>query len=63
MTLPSQSDIQGRIGNELLEDLFLNVEMKSFAIFDQDMTQIIYENYLGFFGVMEIKVSSQPRAI
>ena len=37
--------------------------MKSFAIFDQDMTQKIYENYLGILGVMEIEVASQPRAI
>ena len=40
-----------------------NMAMKSFAIFDQDMTQKIYENYLGILGVMEIKVASQPRAI
>ena len=36
---------------------------KSFAIFEEDMTQTIYENYLGIFGVMEIYVASQPRAI
>ena len=35
--------------------------MKSFAIFDQDMTQTIYENYLGILGVREIEVASQPR--
>ena len=35
--------------------------MKSFVIFDQDMTQAIYENYLGIFGVREIQVASQPR--
>ena len=35
-------------------ELFLNMAMKSFAIFDQDMTQKIYENYLGILGVMEI---------
>ena len=46
MTLPSQSAIQGRIGMNIGE-LFLNMAMKSFAIFDQDMTQKIYENYLG----------------
>ena len=34
--------------------------MKRFAIFDQDMTQTIYDNYLGILGVMEIKVPSQP---
>ena len=33
-----------------------------FAIFEEDMTQTIYENYLGILGVMEIKVASQPRA-
>ena len=37
--------------------------MEYFAIFEKDMTQKIYENYLGIFGVMEIKVASQPRAI
>ena len=36
--------------------------MKIFAIFDQDMTQTIYENYLGILGVREIYVASQPRA-
>ena len=35
---------------------------KDFDIFEQDMTQTIYENYLGILGVMEIKVASQPRA-
>ena len=28
--------------------------IKFFAIFDEDMTQTIYENYLGIEGVMEI---------
>ena len=28
--------------------------MKSFAIFEEDMTQAIYENYLVILGVMEI---------
>ena len=37
--------------------------MKYFAIFEKDMTQTIYENYLGILGVMEIKFASQPRAI
>ena len=36
--------------------------MKSFAIIDQDMTQKIYENYLGILGMREIFVASQPRA-
>ena len=35
-------------------ELFLNLTMKSFAIFDQDMTQTIYENYLAILGMMEI---------
>ena len=38
----------------IIGELFLNMAMKSFAVFDQDMTQTIYENYLGIFGVMEI---------
>ena len=37
--------------------------MKGFSIFDQDMTQTIYENYLVIFGVRKIAVASQPRAI
>ena len=53
MTLPSQSAIQGRIGNGILGIIF-NIAMKSFAIFDQDMTQKIYEDYLGILGVREI---------
>ena len=32
-----------------------------FAIFEEDMTQTIYENYLGIFGWTEILVASQPR--
>ena len=35
-------------------ELFLNMAMKSLAIFEQDMTQTIYENYLGILGVREI---------
>ena len=36
--------------------------MKYFAIFEKDMIETIFENYLGILGVMEIKVASQPRA-
>ena len=36
--------------------------MKSFAKFDEDMTQTIYDNYLGILGAREIQVASQPRA-
>ena len=36
--------------------------MKYFAKFEEDMTQTIYENYLGILGVTEIQVASQPRA-
>jgi hypothetical protein len=35
---------------------------KGFDIFVEDMTQKIYENYLGIFGMMEMWVASQPRA-
>ena len=42
------------MGKELLEVYFLNMAKKSFAIFDEDRTQKIYENYLGILGVMEI---------
>ena len=37
------------------------MERKIFVIFDEDMTQTFYENYLGILGVMEISVASQPR--
>ena len=33
--------------------------MKFFAIFDQDMTQTIYGNYLGILGVMEMERSRE----
>ena len=35
---------------------------KGFAIFEGDMTQTIYENYLGIFGMIEMWVASQPKA-
>ena len=35
--------------------------MNYFAIFEKDMTQTIYENYLGILGVVEIWVASQSR--
>ena len=44
----------GQKGGMITRELFLNMAMKRFAIFDQDMTQIIYENYLGILGVREI---------
>ena len=37
--------------------------MKYFAIFEEDMTQTIFENYFGILGVMEMLAASQPRAI
>ena len=36
--------------------------MKSFSMFEEDMTQIIYENYLGIFRMAERWVASRPRA-
>ena len=36
--------------------------MKYFAIFEEDMTQKIYENYLRILGVTEMWVASEPRA-
>ena len=36
--------------------------MKYFSILEKDTTLKIYDNYLGIWGVMEIKVASQPRA-
>ena len=35
---------------------------KDFDISEEDMTQTIYENYLGIFRMVEIWVASQPRA-
>jgi hypothetical protein len=35
---------------------------KDFDISKKDMTQTIYENYLGIFRVTEIWVASQPRS-
>jgi len=35
---------------------------KYFDISGEDMIQIIYGNYLGIFGMMEMWVASQPRA-
>ena len=44
----------GQNRKRIIGELFLNMAMKSFAIFDEDMTQTIYDNYLGILGVMEI---------
>ena len=35
---------------------------KDFDISEEDMTQTIYENYFGIFGMMEMWVASQPKA-
>ena len=35
-------------------EIFLNMAMKSFAIFEEDMTQTIYGNYLVILGVTEM---------
>ena len=40
----------------------MNMARKYFDISGEDMIQIIYENYLGIFGMMEMGVASQPRA-
>jgi hypothetical protein len=34
---------------------------KYFGISEEDMTQKIYKNYLGIFGMLEMWVASQPR--
>ena len=44
----------GQNRKRIIGGLFLNMAMKGFAIFDQYMTQKVYENYLGIFGVREI---------
>ena len=40
----------------------MNMARKGFDIFEEDMTQTIYGNYLGIFGMIEMWVASQPRA-
>ena len=35
---------------------------KDFVICEEDITQEIYENYLGIFEMIEVWVASQPRA-
>ena len=40
----------------------LELGQESLGIFEQHMTQINYENYLGIFGCTEMYVASQPRA-
>ena len=35
-------------------ELFLNKARNVFDIFDEDMIQNIYENFLGIFGITEI---------
>ena len=44
----------GQNRKRIIGGLFLNMAMKYFAIFEQDRTQTIYENYLGILGVTEI---------
>ena len=43
----------GQNRKRIMWELFFIVAMKGFAIFDEDMTQTIYENYLGILGVMD----------
>ena len=45
-----------------IPELFLNQARKVFDIFEEDMIQRIYENFVGIFGMTEIQVASQPRA-
>ena len=40
----------------------MNMARKGFDIFEEDMIQTIYGNYLGIFGMKEMWVASQPRA-
>ena len=41
----------GQNRKRIIGGLFLNMAMKYFAIFEQDRTQKIHENYLGILGV------------
>ena len=43
-------------------ELSLMMPRKEFEIFEEDMTETIYENYLLILGVTERWVASQPRA-
>src|SRR3990170_7910589 len=43
-------------------EIFLNMAWKDFDISEEYMSQMIYENYLGIFGMMEMWVASQLRA-
>ena len=43
-------------------EIFLNLIRKDFVISEEDMTQEIYKNYLGIFGMIEMWVASQPKA-
>ena len=38
--------------------MMINMTNEIFCLFEKDMTQKNYENYLGILGVMEIKVAS-----
>ena len=40
----------------------MNMTRKDFGIFEEDMIQRIYGNYLGIFGMKKIWVASQPKA-
>ena len=44
----------GQDRKRIIGELIFNMARKSFAIFEKDMTQTIYENYLGILGVTEI---------
>ena len=52
----STSFTKGHLGQNrkrIIGGLFLNMAMKSFAIFEKDMTPKNYENYLGIFRMTE----------
>ena len=42
--------------------IFLNMTRKDFDISEEDMSQRIYGNNLGIFGMREMWVASQPKA-
>ena len=54
MTLPSQKPTKGRMRKGIFVNIPLMMPRKGFDILEQDMTQTIYENYLGILGVSEI---------
>jgi hypothetical protein len=57
LKLPARTESE----KEYLGNIFEHVK-EGVHIFVEYLTQTIYENYLGIFGMLEMWVASQPRA-